>query len=75
MKNLHEQVKKNILLPKIVLTFHCDLKNFANCRPSASNFKSISRSLKQFFLTVAQNNFGKKIPNSDLAYLEYGQTF
>ena len=39
-----------------------DLKNFANSRPSASNFKSFSRSLEQFFLTVGQNNFGNKIP-------------
>ena len=39
-----------------------DLKNFANSRPSASNFKSFSRSLKQFFLTVGENNFGNKIP-------------
>ena len=59
---------KSILLPKIVLTLHClkiksssDLKNFANSRPSASNFKSFSRSLEQFFLTVGQNNFGNKI--------------
>ena len=37
-----------------------DLKMFAN---SASNFKSFSRSLEQFFLTVGQNNFGNKIPN------------
>ena len=35
---------------------------FANFWPSASNFKSFSRSLEQFFLTVGQNNFGKKIP-------------
>ena len=39
-----------------------DLKIFANSRPSASNFKSFSRSLEQFFLTVGQNNFGNKIP-------------
>ena len=32
---------------------------FAN---SASNFKSSSLSLEQFFLTVGQNNFGNKIP-------------
>ena len=37
-----------------------DLKNIANSRPSASNFKSFARSLEQFFLTVGQNNFGKK---------------
>ena len=35
---------------------------FAKSGPSASNFKSFSRSLKHFFLTVGQNNFGNKIP-------------
>ena len=39
-----------------------DLKYFANSRPSASNLKSFSQSLEQFFLTVSQNNFGNKIP-------------
>ena len=39
-----------------------DLKNFANSWLSASDFKSFSRSPEQFFLTVGQNNFGKKIP-------------
>ena len=39
-----------------------DLKKFENSRLSASNFKSCSRSLEQFFLTVGQNNFGNKIP-------------
>ena len=39
-----------------------DLKNFENSRSSASNFKTFSRSLEQFFLTVGQNNFGNKIP-------------
>ena len=29
--------------------------------PVASNFKSFSQSLEQFFLTVGQNNFGNKI--------------
>ena len=42
--------------------YFSDLKNFANSLPSASNFKSFSRSLEQFFLTVGQNNFGNKIP-------------
>ena len=37
-------------------------ENFANSPPSASNFKSFSRELEQFFLTVVQNNFGNKIP-------------
>ena len=39
-----------------------DLKKFSNSQPSVSNFKSFSRSLKQFFLTASQNNFGNKIP-------------
>ena len=52
---------------KIVLTYcekNCfsDLKNFANSRPTSSNFQSFSQSLEQFFLTVGQNNFGNKIP-------------
>ena len=38
-----------------------DLKNFANSWPWASNFKSFSRSLGQFFFTVGQNNFCNKI--------------
>ena len=53
MRNLQEQVKK---------AFCYHLKIFANSPPSASNFKSFSRSLEQFFLTVGQNNFGNKIP-------------
>jgi hypothetical protein len=32
-----------------------------NCS-DLSLFKSFSRSLEQFFLTVGQNNFGNKIP-------------
>ena len=39
-----------------------NLKHFANSRPSASNFKSFSQSLEQFFLTIGQNNFCNKIP-------------
>ena len=39
-----------------------DLKIFENSRPSASNFKSFSRTLEISFLTVGQNNFGNKIP-------------
>ena len=41
---------------------HFDLKNLENSRLPASNFKSFSRSLEHFFLTVGQNNFGNKIP-------------
>ena len=67
MRNLQEQVKKAFCCQKLFWPFtvwiNCssDLKNFANSRPSASNFKSFSQSLKQFFLTVGQNNFGNKI--------------
>ena len=53
MRNLQEQVKKNILLQKILLTFHwlnSDLK------------KKFSQPLAQFFLILGQNNFGNKIP-------------
>ena len=38
---------------------------FENSRPSASNFKSFSWSVEQFFLTVGQNNFGNKIPSPE----------
>ena len=66
--NLQEQVKKAVCYQKFFWPFtvwiNCssDLKKFANSWPSASNFKSFSRSLEQFFLTVGQNNFGNKIP-------------
>ena len=40
--------------------YFSNLKNFANSRPSVSNFKSFSQSLEHFFLTIDQNNFGKK---------------
>ena len=51
-----------------------DLKTFANSRPSASNFKSFSQSLEQFFLTVGQNNFGNKIPfSSGKVGVRFGQ--
>ena len=66
MRNLQEQVKKAFCYQKLFWPFttwiNCssDLKNFA--LPSASNFKSFSRSEEQFFLTVGQNNFGNKIP-------------
>ena len=62
-RNLQEQVKKAFCYQKLFWPFtvwinwSSDLKNFANSRPSASNFKSFSRSLEQFFLTV-----GNKIP-------------
>ena len=68
MRNLQEQVEKAFCYQKLFWPFtvwiNCsgDLKIFENSRPSASNFKSFSRSLEQFFLTVGQNNFGNKIP-------------
>ena len=68
LRNLQEQVKKAFCYQTLFWPFtvwiNCpsDLKNFANSRPSASNFKSFFRSLEQFFLTVGQNNFGNKIP-------------
>ena len=59
--------RNGILLPKLfwpTVRKNCssDLKHFANSWPSASNFKSFSQSLEQFFLTADQNNFGNKIP-------------
>ena len=68
LRNLQEQVKKAFCYQELFWPFtawiNCfsDLKNFANSWPSASNFKSFSRSLEQFFLTVGQNNYGNKIP-------------
>ena len=67
MRNLQEQVKKAFCYQKLFWPFtvwiNCssDLKIFDNSWPSASNFKSFSRSLEQFFLTVSQNNFGNKM--------------
>ena len=68
MRNPQEQVEKAFCYQKLFWPFtvwiNCsrDLKNFAKAQPSASNFKSFSRSLEHFFLTVGQNNFGNKIP-------------
>ena len=68
LRNHHEQVTKAFSHQKLCWPFtiwiNCssDLKIFENSRPSASNFKSFSRSLEQFFLTVGQNNFCNKIP-------------
>ena len=69
LRNIQEQVKKAFCYQKLFWPFtvwiNCssDLKNFENSQPSASNFKSFSRSVEQFFLTVGQNNFGNKIPS------------
>ena len=68
MRNLQEQVKKTFCYQKLFWHFtvrrNCssDLKIFANSLSNHLNFKSFSRSLEQFFLTVGQNNFGNKIP-------------
>ena len=68
MRNLQEQVKKAFCCQKLFWPFtvwiNCssDLKIFANYQPSASNFKSLSWSLKHFFLIVGQSNFGINIP-------------
>ena len=45
----------------------------ANSWPSASNFKSFSRLLEHFFLTVGQNNFGNKIPFSYIFFFKKKQ--
>ena len=64
------KVKKALCYQKLFRPFTVWILNelfwwsqiFANSQPSASNFKSFSRSLEQFFLTVGQNNFGNEIP-------------
>ena len=68
LRNFQEQVKKAFCYLKLFWPFNVwtncssDLKMFTNSQPSASNLKSFSWSLEQFFLTVGQNNFGNKIP-------------
>ena len=68
MRNLQEQVKKHSVtkncsaLSMFEKKSSSDLKLFENSPPSASDLKSFSRSLEQFFLTVGQNNYGNKIP-------------
>ena len=52
---------QNFFIPFTVwINCSSNLKIIANSQPSVSNFKSFSRSLEQFFLTVGQNNFGPK---------------
>ena len=76
MRNLQEQVKKAFCYQKSFWPFtvwiNCsgDLKKYSNSRPSASNFKSFSRSLEWLFLTVGQNNFDNKIPFLFISFLE-----
>ena len=71
MRNFQEQVKKAWTW----ISCSGDLKQFANSRPSASNFKSFSRSLEQFFLTVGQNNFDNKIPFLPTTFFLYELLF
>ena len=65
MRNLQEQVEKALCCQKLFWPFtvwiYCSW-------PSASNFKSFSRSIEFFFLTVGQINFGNKIPLIPLLY-------
>ena len=57
IRNLQEQVKKPFCYQKLFWPFtvwiNCsrDLKIFANSWPTASNFKSFSRSLEHFFFS------------------------
>ena len=67
MRKLRSKLKNNrfqLLLLPFTARIKCfsDLKFFSNSQPSASNFKSFSRSKEHFFLTMGQNNFGNKIP-------------
>ena len=62
-------VTKNCFDLSLFESLSSDLKNFANSWPAVSNFKSFSKSLKYFFLTVGQNNF-IKIPLFFLSHLE-----
>ena len=69
LRNLQEQVKKTFcfkicsdLAFTVWMNYSSDLKNVANSRPSNSNFKCFSHSLRQFFITVDQKIFGNKIP-------------
>ena len=55
LRNLQEQVKKAFRDPILFRPFTV----WTNC---FSNLTKFSRWLKQFFLTVSQNNFGNKIP-------------
>ena len=62
MRSLQEQVKKAFCYQKLFWPFTV----WINCSSDLKHFKSLSRSLEQFFLTVGQNNFGNKIPFSVL---------
>ena len=66
--------RKFFLLFTVPINCSSDLKNLPNSWSSALNFKSFSRSLKQLFLTVGQNNFGNKIPFIPLPHWQKNQT-
>jgi hypothetical protein len=68
MRNLQEQVKKAFCYQKIVhflkKLFYWS-QNFCKFSAFSLEFqKFFPPSLEQFFLTVGQNNFGKKIPRN-----------
>ena len=63
--NKHSVTKNCSDLFTVWINCSSDLKFFANFRPSASNFKSFSQSLGQFFLTVGQSNFATKYQLSE----------
>ena len=81
MRNLQEQIKKPFCYQKLFWPFtvwiNCssDLKNFANSRPSASNFKSFCRSLEQFLLTEVRTILIIKYHGSKLLQLSQCYTF
>ena len=68
VRNLQEQVKRSFFYQKLFWPFtvwincSCDLKNFADSGPSASNFKKKFLITRTFFLTLGQNNFDYKMP-------------
>ena len=68
LRNIQEQVKKAFCYHRLFWPFtvwiNCssDLNTFENSQPSVLNFQRFSRSLRHFFLTVGQNNFGNKVP-------------
>ena len=79
VRNLQEQFTKASCHQKLFSPFtvwidcYSDLKNFASARPSASNFKSFSPSLEQFFLIVGQNTtkYQSCLPKEVCRYLHF----
>ena len=67
MRNLQEQVKKAFFYQKLFWTFTVWINQVISKFLKILGlqhliFKGFSRSLKQFFRAVGQNNFGNKIP-------------